>query len=219
MDLPLPAWVPEKTDPAWDALYRAAKELDGKLELIATGPLTNVATALAKYPDLPRFLKRIVIMGGSAVGGNRTPAAEYNVYADPHAAQMVFTAGIPLTMCGLDVTMQAIFTPEDLDEVGAYGTPAARFFRDALQVPLKAQEGGAGVKLHDVVAVLYAARPELFSGRPAWVRVETQGTLTRGKTVTDLYSDKKYEEKNAFVVLSLDREAFVRTVKDLLRAY
>ena len=219
VELPLPEQYPETTEPMWDAFYRKAKELQGELELIATGPLTNVGTALMKYPDLPQYLKRIGIMGGSATFGNRTPAAEHNIYADPHAADAVFRSGIPLVMCGLDVTMQAIFYEEDLIRIGSRGTQAARLFRDALMTPLHAQEGGDGVKLHDAVAVLYAARPELFYGQMAGVAVETRGTITLGKTVTDLWSDKKFDFKNAFVVLGLDRDAFVRTVQELIWSY
>lgn len=219
VELPLPEEYPETTEPAWDALYRKAKELHGELELIATGPLTNVGTALMKYPDLPRYIKRIVIMGGSATGGNCTPAAEYNIFADPHAADAVFRSGIPLTMCGLDVTMQAVFSEEDLNRIGAKGTQASMLFRDALMTPLHAQEGGDGVKLHDAVPVLYAARPELFSGQMAGVAVETRGTVTLGKTVTDLWSDKKFPFKNAFVVLGLDVEGFKQTVQDLIWSY
>lgn len=219
VELPLPDAYPETTEPAWDALYRAAAALNGALEIIATGPLTNIGTALMKYPELPRRIRRIVIMGGSATCGNRTPAAEYNIYADPHAAKAVFEAGIPLVMCGLDVTMQAIFTEAELEAVGAQGTAAAQLFHRALLTPLRAQEGGDGVKLHDVVAVLYAARPELFSGRMAGVRVETRGPLTMGKTVTDLWSDQKFPDKNAFVVLDLDLPRFRDTVTALIRSY
>lgn len=219
VELPLPDSYPETTEPAWDALYRKAVELGDRLEIIATGPLTNVGTALEKYPDLPKHLRRIVIMGGSATGGNRTPAAEYNIYADPHAAAAVFRCGVPIFMCGLDVTMQAVFTEEDLVRIGSKGTKAARLFCDALMTPLHAQEGGDGVKLHDAVAVLFAARPELFTGREAGVFVETQGGITLGKTVTDLWSDKKFPQKNAFVVLGLDHAAFVQTVQELIWSY
>lgn len=219
VELPLPEPCPETKKLAWDALYRTARELGGRLEIIATGPLTNIGTALMAYPDLPRWIKRIVIMGGSAGGGNRTHAAEYNIYADPHAADAVFRSGIPMVMCGLDVTMQAVFSEEDLNRIGAKGTAAARLFRDALMTPLHAQEGGAGVKLHDAVAVLYAARPALFTGQMAGVAVETRGTVTLGKTVTDLWSDQKFPFRNAFVVLGLDHAAFVQTVQDLIWSY
>lgn len=219
VELPLPEQLKESDELAWDALYRTAKAYGGKLELIALGPLTNIATALLKYADLPNYLKRIVLMGGSATYGNRTPAAEYNIYADPHAAKAVFDAGIPLVMCGLDVTMQAIFYEEDLDAVAACGRPAAKFFRDCLQTPLSTQEGGTGVKLHDVCAVLYAARPELFEGKPAGVHVETQGSFTNGMTVTDLWSDTKFDKQNAIVLLQLDRPRFVQTVSELIWSY
>lgn len=218
-DLPLPEQLHETDELAWDALYRTAKAYGGELELIATGPLTNVATALVKYADLPRYLKRIVIMGGSATYGNRTPAAEYNIYADPHAAKVVFDAGVPLVMCGLDVTLQAVFYEEDLDAVAACGKPVAKFFRDSLQTPLSTQAGGTGVKLHDVCAVLYAARPEMFFGRPAGVRVETQSGFTNGMTVTDLWSDAKFDTQNAFVVLNLDAKQFTQTVSELICSY
>lgn len=219
VELPLPETIPETKETAWDALYRTAVEMEGELELIATGPLTNIGTALLLHPDLPEYLKRIVIMGGSSKGGNRTPAAEYNIYADPHAAQMVFSAGVPLTMCGLDVTLKAVLMDDDLEQIGALGTPAAQFFHKELLVPLKTQECGTGLKLHDVVAVLYAARPELFEGRMAGVQVETRSELSVGKTVTDLYSDKKFGFQNAFVVLDLDRAAFKQTVYDLIAQY
>ena len=116
VQLPLPDTAPEQT-PAWDALYAAAKRMPGELRLVATGPLTNVAIALTKYPDLHGLLHSIALMGGAAVGGNVTPAAEFNIYDDPDAAQIVFKSGVPLVMCGLDVTMQAELSPADCDEM------------------------------------------------------------------------------------------------------
>ena len=107
VELPLPDCAPETT-PAWDALYEAAKRMPGELRLVATGPLTNVAIALTKYPELKTLLHSIALMGGAAVGGNVTPAAEFNIYDDPDAAQIVFKSGVPLVMCGLDVTMLSL---------------------------------------------------------------------------------------------------------------
>lgn len=214
--LPLPEKWEVPAEKAWDALYRTAAAHPGELELIATGPLTNVALALTLHPDLRTLLRRIVIMGGAAVGGNKTPAAEFNIHTDPHAAKAVFEAGVPLTMCGLDVTNKAWFSEAELEAVGACGTPAARFFAQSLRTPLLA--GGLGtVRLHDVTAVLYVSDPGLFTGKPAGVRVETRGTVTRGKTVTDLWSDRKFPLQNAFVVLTVDRPGFVRRVSDLIR--
>lgn len=217
VELPLPPQADPPELPAWDALYRRAAELKGELELITTGPMTNAALALMLHPDLPRYLKRILVMGGSATGGNRTPAAEFNVFADPHAAQRVFTAGVPVVMCGLDVTEKATVSPDQLREMARKGGPAAETVARLLASRPDYKRGA--VMLHDVVPVLYAARPELFSGRPAWVRVETKGAVTRGKTVTDLFSDKKYPEKNALVLLDLDRAAFAEAFLQLILSY
>lgn len=217
--LPEPSRKPE-AEPAWDAIYRAALAHSGELALIATGPLTNAATAIAKYPRLRELLSRILIMGGAAVGGNCTPCAEYNIYTDPDAAQAVFRSGIPIVLCPLDVTEKAFVTPEDMAEISKKGSAVTRFFcgatRDAMRLNL---HYSGGLCLHDVCPVLYLARPELFSGEEAGVYVETQGALTLGKTVTDLYSDHQFEEKNAFVVLDVDRRRFVQTVRETLWTY
>ena len=197
--------------PAWDAIYETAKQHGGRLELITLGPLTNIAIALCKYPDLPDYLHRIFLMGGSATHGNCTPCAEFNIYTDPEAAQIVFRSAVPKVMCGLEVTEQAYLTAQELKNIGSHESAVCRFFRDAtpdlLRKNMEAGQGGWAV--HDACPVLYCARPELFSGKEAGVFVETQSELTFGKTVTDLYSDKKFDEKNTFVVLDIDRSAFV----------
>ncbi len=213
--------APETDIPAWDAIYNAAVEAKGELRLIAVGPLTNVAITISKYPQIRGLLKQLLIMGGAAVGGNVTPAAEYNIYADPQAAQLVFKSGIPLVMCGLDVTMEAYMTPEEVYELGAGDSPVCRFFGDSTIDVLNFYERGSlpGLCLHDVCPVLYLTHPELFSGKEAGVYVETRGTITRGKTITDLMSDKKFPEKNAFVVLEVDRDGFSAMVSDVLRSY
>lgn len=218
--LPAPKRSAEKT-PMWDALFDAAQRHPGTLTLVATGPLTNVATALAKYPQLTSLLTRIVLMGGAAVGGNRTPCAEYNIFADPDAAQAVFRSGVPLVMCGLDVTHQAYLTPAELDALCEKDTAVTRFVRAATAGALRfnMSAGLGGLCLHDVCPLLYLAQPELFGGEMAGVFVETRGKLTRGKTVTDLYSDHQFDTKNALVLLTLDRARFVEQVVRTLHAY
>ena len=206
---------------AWDAMYRIAKEQKGELTIVATGPMTNLGIALSKYKELPQLVKRIVIMGGAAIGGNVTPAAEFNIYVDPEAADMLFQSGIPVYMCGLDVTMKAYITPEELEKVGTLGSPQAKLFHDVFQnLQKKALEEWKqpGVALHDPVAVMYAADDSIFETHHVGIRVETKGEITLGKTVTDLYSDKQMEH-NAYIVMDVDRDAFLNKVMDLMAKY
>lgn len=205
---------------SWDAIYQYALEWKGKLEIIAIGPLTNLAMAFMKYPDLPKLIKRIVIMGGSTLLGNASPAAEFNIYADPEAADITFCAGVPVHMCGLDMTMKALMTPEELDSVAEIGSKEAVFFHDVVQgiVEFMGRLGIIGINMHDPAAMLYAADDSIFKAYPAGIRVETKGAITHGKTVTDLFSDAKWQ-KNGFVVMDIDRDAFVERVFELMRKY
>ncbi|WP_352416650.1 nucleoside hydrolase [Oscillibacter ruminantium] len=216
-----PSEAPRETTLAWDALYKAAKAARGELQVIAVGPLTNLATALGKYPDLKTLLKRILLMGGAAQGGNVTPAAEFNIYGDPHAAQMVFKSGVPVVMCGLDVTLKAYLTPEEVDEIGSHDTPVCRFVHQSNQLALAFNEriSAPGLCCHDTCPVLFLACPELFSGEEAGVYVETRGEVTLGKTVTDLWSDKQFADRHVFVVLDVDREKFIAKVREFLLSY
>ena len=212
--------APVEKKPAWDALYEAAKAAEGELTLIAVGPLTNVALALGKYGTLGKLLKRIVIMGGSATYGNATPAAEANIFCDPEAASTVFQSGVPIVMCGLDMTLKTVMSPAELDEMGRLN-PTAKFLRDAAQHGLSYSQahGIDGMALHDPTAVLYPLYPELFSGEEAGVAVETKGTITYGKTVTDLFSDKQFPFKNALVMLDVNKAKLFETVRELLARY
>ena len=220
--LPEPLRAPDTT-PAWDALWQEAQRFPGELQVVATGPLTNLAIAFSKYPKLPSLLKRILIMGGGAEGGgvhggNSTPAAEFNFYADPHAAQAVCKCSAPLVLCGLDVTMRAYLTPGEMDVITNCGSAAGRFFGQATAKNLQfhLEKGVPGLCLHDICPVLYLVYPEMFSGEEAGVYVETRGKYTFGKMVTDLWSDFQFPKKNAFVVLDVDRPAFVERVQTLL---
>ena len=192
--LPVSQRQPEEVK-AWDGLYAAAKAHPGTLELITMGPLTNVAIALETYPDLPKLVKRILMMGG----------------ADPDAAQVVFRSGIPIVMCGLEVTEQAYILPEEWAMLEDSISFKSRFFHKASKFILERnlESGHPGFCIHDAVPVYYLAHPEMFEGEEAGVFVETQSELTLGKTVTDLYSDRQFDVKNTFVVLKIDREVFL----------
>ena len=218
VELPVPEGAVIHEEPAWDAIYACAKRSPGELRLIATGPLTNVATAFIKYPDLPGLLHSLLVMGGSAGPGNDTPAAEFNFFVDPHAAELVMHSGVKLVMCGLDVTLQAYFSVEQLDELAASGTRAGWFTKACNMRAWKilSRFGMPGFCMHDSCPVMYVAHPELFEGEMAGVVVETRGTVANGKSVTDLYSDKQFPFKNAFVVLKVNREKFIAILRDCI---
>ena len=220
VELPLPEDETVYEEKAWDALYAAAcKE---PLTLIATGPLTNIAIAFRKYPDLPEKLAGFHIMGGSAVYGNVSPAAEFNILADPDAAKIVFDAcrdKVKIVMCGLDVTEKPVLYPEDIEELKQAGSSKGGLIE---KITGKAFEfhkmyGRRGLNVHDFIPILYLVRPELFTAKPAGVAVETRSALSVGKTVTDLESDKKFGFVNAMVVLDTKPEEVIGELKRLLK--
>lgn len=219
MEFDDPKRPPEKMK-AWDFIHEEAVRQNGELELIAVGPLTNLAMAILKYSDLTKLIKRIVIMGGAASYGNVTPAAEFNIYVDPEAADIVFMSGIPVHMVSLDVTQKAYLSREETEHFAKLGAQGA-FCRDVsageLAASLKA--GLPGACMHDPSAVVYAAYPELFKTDSIGVRVETKGKYTRGKTVTDFLSDKQFDFKNAEIVYDVDREALRDKLYELIGSY
>ena len=215
-DIPVPE-APKTR--AWDAIYNEAVKHNGELVVIAVGPLTDLGIALAKYKELPNLIKKVYIMGGSASFGNITPAAEFNIYVDPEAAKMLFESGIPIYMCGLDVTEKAYFTPEDIDKMGEIDTRAAKFITEVCRSSLEfyLDRGYNGKFMHDSCPVLAVAHPEIFSGKMAGVAVETKGKITLGKTVSDYYTDRKFDFENAFVVTDVDRDKFVELSLEYLK--
>jgi len=160
------------------------------ITIIALGPLTNIATAIKKDKTAMASAKRIVLMGGAiGVAGNITAAAEFNIYVDPHAAGIVFTAGIPLTMVGLDVTYQVKLTAEDIaTATAAHNTTASRFLIDCTRHPLEStakRYGESRFFLHDPLAVGVVIDPSFVVTEALPVDIETQGDITEGMTVAD----------------------------------
>ncbi|MCU1405468.1 MAG: nucleoside hydrolase [Glaciihabitans sp.] len=202
--LPLPT-LPASTQHAVDLIIGTLRSNPGQVHLVATGPLTNIALALQQEPRLPEWVASFVIMGGSFTRGNTTPAAEYNIFADPEAAAIVFDAGWQVVMVGLDLTLQAIATAPivaRMQNLGRLGeelvVPLSTFWNDVETAEL------TGQAVHDVCAVAYIARPGLFTSRPARVDIETTGTFTAGMTVVDFDSTSP----NALVPVRLDVDGF-----------
>ena len=200
--LPAPSRGPVPAH-AVDFLIERISGAPGAVTLVATGPLTNIALAVRRYPPLVTDVADFVIMGGSASRGNVTPAAEFNIWADPEAAAIVFAAGWRVTMAGLDVTHQALATAEVRDRLSVLGR-----LNDELLLPglrgYQSLADAAGQPVHDVCALALVAAPGLFGCRPAQVEVETQGRWTAGMTVTDFGADVH----NALVAMSVDAPGF-----------
>jgi purine nucleosidase len=182
----------------------------GSVTLCPTGPLTNIAMVMQRAPDVVPRIKRIVLMGGAIGEGNITPAAEFNIYVDPHAADIVFKAGVPLVMHGLDVTHQAPVTPARLEAIRRLGTPVSRAVVGHLEfynIYDQTRRGRVGAPLHDPCAIAYLVRPELFAGRACHVAIETQGEHTMGSTVVD-WSGRTGKAPNTLVVHEIDADGF-----------
>lgn len=212
--------APIETKSAYDALYEKAVELQGELTVIAIGPLTNIAITIASHPDIVKLIKKLVIMGGSVAEGNITPCAEFNIICDPDAAEAVFKSGIEIVMCGLDVTHKTRMTGEDIDEIYSYGNAVGKLLYDStLYVKEFHNSGNRAINLHDSCTFMYLAYPELFKAYHCGVYVETQGTITLGKTVCDLYSDHKFEDRHCTVVMDVNNDKFIQITKDIYRSY
>ncbi|WP_018756831.1 ribonucleoside hydrolase RihC [Paenibacillus terrigena] len=190
---------------AVNAIRETILNSEEKVTLVPIGPLTNIALFLALYPECKSRIERVVLMGGSASAGNHSPTAEYNILADPEAAKMVFASGLDITMVGLDVTNRATLTPDnvveirDLNETGKMLYSMFQHYR-----------GGSlktGLKMHDLCAIAYIVKPELFKTQKCFVDVETAGAYTAGTTIVDLMS-RYQREPNATVCLDIDVEAF-----------
>ena len=161
----------------------------GTITLCPLGPLTNIATALARAPDIAPRLQEIVLMGGAYFEvGNITPAAEFNIYVDPQAAQAVFAAGVPLVVMPLDVTHKALVTAERNAAFRNLGTPvgiAVAQMTEFFERYDREKYGSLGAPLHDPCVTAYLLAPHLFSGRYVNVEIETTSELTMGMTVAD----------------------------------
>ncbi|WP_077329581.1 nucleoside hydrolase [Virgibacillus siamensis] len=159
-------------------------EADEPITLVPTGPLTNVAMAFRKEPAILPKVKEIVLMGGGTYG-NRTPAAEFNIYADAEAAKVVFDSGVPVAMFGLDVTHQALATAETIEEIKTIDNPVATAVSEMLTFYMNAYQGlpgFTGAAIHDPCPVAYLIDPFIFEMEKVHVDVETKGEFTYGMT-------------------------------------
>lgn len=201
-----------------DVLIATARAcIDEKLTICALGPLTNIALALRLAPDIADRIERIVVMGGALNLGNMTPAAEFNIYVDPHAAGIVFGADIPIVLFGLQVTHDAVPTLEDLVAIERLDTNTSRAVHGIMTRPRPGGLGTAGHPMHDPCTVAWLLWPELFTGRDCHVHVESHDGPLRGRTTID-WNNRLKRPANAHVIGTVEaRGLFTRLTKTLSR--
>lgn len=209
ISLPEPQ-MPLQAQHAVDFLIETLLQATEAITLATLGPLTNIAVAIIKQPAICQHIQEIVMMGGAATQGNITPSAEFNLYVDPHAAHVIATAGVLLTMMSLDVTHQAIATPERLNAIRAINSPIS----DAILGLLNhygaydmQRYGFTGPPLHDPCVIAYLLQPDLFTSRRAYVAIEIGSELTMGRTVVDWWRVTN-QQPNTNVVETIEAEAF-----------
>jgi inosine-uridine nucleoside N-ribohydrolase len=218
-ELPEPTVVPEP-EHALEFLEETLRASPSPVILVPTGPLTNIGMLLRKSPSIAEKIERVVLMGGAVRESNVTPAAEFNIFVDPEAATVVFQAGVPITMVGLDVTKRAVLTEEEIDAVGDMGGEVSGIVAGLLRFYAGAYRerfGLDGAPLHDAVAVMAAADPEILQTRHLRVDVETAGIYTRGRTVVDLYGVTG-RPPNADVAVDIDLQRFKSAIFDAVRS-
>lgn len=191
----------------------------GAVTLCPLGPLTNIATAFQKAPDIVDKVQEIVLMGGAYFQvGNITPAAEFNIYVDPEAAEIVFKSGVPIVVMPLDVTHKALTTRARVDAFRALGTEPGRMvaeWTDFFERFDKEKYGSVGAPLHDPCVIAYLIQPDLFSGRNVNVEIETQSVLTLGMTVADWWGVTD-RTPNAMFMGDIDADGFFALLTERL---
>ncbi|RKD75547.1 inosine-uridine nucleoside N-ribohydrolase [Sinobaca qinghaiensis] len=214
---------PEKTvekEHAVDAIIHIIEHSESPVTLVPTGPLTNIALALIKEPGIAGNIEEIVLMGGGTFG-NWTPAAEFNIYADAEAAKVVFESGISIAMFGLDVTHQALITPEIQQRISTSRHPAGRFVFDLLDFFMEAYKNTfrfEGAPLHDVCTVAYLIDSGMFTMEHVHVGIETRGEYTYGATAVDLLHVTG-TEPNVWFAGSLQVDRLWKLIKEAVDSY
>lgn len=197
-------------------------EPPGTITLCPLGPLTNIADALRKAPDIRPRLAEIVLMGGGYFeGGNITPAAEFNIFVDPEAAAIVFESGVPLVVMPLDVTHKALTSRDWVDGMRSLDSPVGRAvagWTDFFERFDTAKYGSHGAPLHDPCVIAYLIEPDLFSGRHIHVAIETEGRHTTGMTVADWWRVTG-RDPNALFMGDVKRDAFFALLTERLARF
>lgn len=194
---------------------------DGDITLVPVGPLTNIAIAMRMQPAILPKIREIVLMGGAYGTGNFTPSAEFNIYADPEAARVVFTSGVPLVMMGLDLTNQTTCTADVISRMKKVGGPAGELFSDIMSFTLKTQYenyGLAGGPVHDATCIGYLINPDAFKMQDMYVEIDVNNGPCYGRTVCDELGVTG-KQPNTKVGMTIDTKWFWDLVEECVRMY
>lgn len=210
--------IKEQPEHAVGYIIRTLMAAEEKITLVPVGPLTNIGMAMRLEPRIVDKIQQIVLMGGAYGMGNATPAAEFNILADPEAAHIVFTSGVPVVMMGLDLTNQALADMKIIERMEAIGNKAGKLFGDLMRFTLETQKlnGLSAGPVHDVTAMAYIVRKDIFRTVPAYVEVCLDKGPCYGRTVCDLFG-RTGKASNALVGTGLDLKAFWDMVEENLR--
>ncbi|MDD3402583.1 MAG: nucleoside hydrolase [Hespellia sp.] len=217
--------IPSATRPfselsAYDQIYESACKADGELIYLGTGPQTNLALALKVHPDLKDKIKRVVLMGGSLIGGNTTQTSEFNAYVDPEAMKIVMRSGIPTTMVGLDVTLQTELPVWVIEELRKLDNKYAKLAVQVMDFMLiRNKEYGFDVaNIHDALAFCAIVYPEVIKTKKYFIDVATAEEMVRGMTVADFRDVITDKEPNVDCAEEVDVQGFWNWMVDLFKS-
>jgi purine nucleosidase len=211
-----PSRTEQDADLAIQTLINTVEQHTHDVTLIATGPLTNIAQALTKQPSIAKQIKQLVLMGGSTDRGNHTAAAEFNIFADPKAASIVFQSGVKIAMFGLNLCRQVLLTHDDVLRFKKIDSQAAQCFSGYLEgyQRIRSNDASVAMPIYDPVVAAYLLSPTLFELQDARVNIELQGEFTRGMTVCDFK-----QEPNAKIAIRCNADKVRSTIFDSVENY
>lgn len=210
-----------ETKNAVNYIIETLMDSDGDITLVPVGPLSNISVAMRMEPKIIPKIKEIVLMGGAYGTGNFTPSAEFNIFADPEAARVVFTSGVPIVMMGLDLTNQTVCTTDVIERMRKLGGPASELFVDIMSFTLKTQYenyGLAGGPVHDATCIAYLIAPDSFITQDMYVEVDVHEGPCYGRTVCDELGVLN-QAPNTKVGMRLDTDKFWDLVENCIKQY
>lgn len=207
--------------PAVHFIAQTILESNEKITVVTTGPMTNLALALKLFPKIKANIEEVVLMGGSIANGNVTPSSEYNIYADPEAAYIVFNSGVKVTMFGLDVTRKVMVLPEVVERMEKINNEVSKLFVDLMKVFNINQNKVFGIKagpLHDPVTIAYLINPEVVKVANVHCDIDISHGSSYGRTNCDMFDYLKLE-KNTFVAYDIDIEMYWDIIEAGIKQY